>query len=89
MHAVELIIGDYVHQLPRNADADALLTEMTDAVHAGGGVVTLPTAWPEASVSVLISPGVPVFIERRVIEDDAAESASAAVGAEYAEWAEI
>lgn len=70
MYAIELTIGDYVHRLPRASDEAAVLAELTDAVRAGGGVVTLPTSAAGSAVSILISPGVPVFIERTLMPDD-------------------
>ena len=70
MHATELIIGKYIHRLPKDADENALLTQLMDAVQAGGGVVDLPTSRPQSTVAVLISPGVPVFVERTLIPDD-------------------
>lgn len=73
MHATELIIGDYVHRLPVKADEAAVLEQLTDAVRAGGGIVELPTGSPRSTVSVLISPGVPIFIEHTHLPNDIAE----------------
>ncbi|GAA5208233.1 hypothetical protein [Microbacterium kyungheense] len=70
MYAIELTIGEYVHRLPRAADEAAVLAELTDAVRAGGGVVTLPTSAAGSAVSILISPGVLVLIERTLVPDD-------------------
>ena len=86
MHAVDLIIGEHVHRLPRDADEMALLAALTDAVHAGGAVVDLPTSRMEATIAVLISPGVPVFIERTVVADEAAEDAVGGACADELEW---
>lgn len=69
VHATELIIGDHTYVLPPGTDEAAVLEQLTDAVRAGGGVVELP-APPTSMKSVLISPGVPVFIERIPIPDD-------------------
>ncbi|WP_345799968.1 hypothetical protein AAIB33_10820 [Microbacterium sp. AZCO] len=88
MHAVELTIGEHVHRLPMDADEDAVVAELTAAVQAGGGVVLLPTPRAGATVAVLISPGVPVFIERTPIPTDGSQGVGAAVG-DWDDWAEI
>ena len=69
MHATELIIGDHTYVLPPGTDENNVLEQLTDAVRAGGGVVELPPT-SASSRSVLISPGVPVFIERIPVPDD-------------------
>lgn len=89
MLAVDLIVGDYVHRLPKGADEIAVLADLTDAVHAGGGVVDLPTNRSQSTVAVLISPGVPVFIERTVVQDDAVDDVSASFDLDVAEWADF
>ena len=89
MHTTDLIIGEYVHRLPRSADEDALVAELTDAVQAGGGVVMLPTHQAHSRVAVLISPGVPVFIERTLIPDEQDEDAETAGSVQVAEWADL
>ncbi|WP_194397168.1 hypothetical protein [Microbacterium atlanticum] len=87
MHAIELIIGEYVHRLPRGADEEAVLAQLTDAVHAGGAVVSLPALRPHTSVSVLISPGVPVVIERTLIEEEASAGECEPFDVDLMEWA--
>lgn len=64
MHATELIIGEHAYRLPPDADEQALLSELTQAIRAGGGVVELPATSSQSVMAVLVSPGVPVFIER-------------------------
>ncbi|TDN87757.1 hypothetical protein [Microbacterium sp. BK668] len=88
MHAIDLIIGEYVHRLPKDADENAVLTELKEAVHAGGGIVDLPTYRPTSSVAVLISPGVPVFVERTLIEDEAVPEVFAAPRDDVIEWSD-
>jgi hypothetical protein len=73
VHATELIIGDHTYLLPAGTDEAEVLDQLTSAVRAGGGVVELPPAMPHSLRSVLISPGVAVFIERIPITDDAAD----------------
>lgn len=85
MHAVDLIIGDYIHRLPVNVDENAVFTDLKDAVQAGGGFVALPTHQSQATLAVLISPGVPVFIERKVIADEIADDEVASC-ADLMEW---
>lgn len=70
MYATELTIGDHAYLLRAGTDERGVLDELTAAVRAGGGVVELPAAAPNSPRSVLISPGVPVFIERIPIPDD-------------------
>ena len=70
MHATELMIGDHVYRLPDGVDENEVLEQLTDAVRVGGAVVELPGVSPQSAKSVLISPGVPVFIERIQIPDD-------------------
>ncbi|WP_345802902.1 hypothetical protein AAIB33_07415 [Microbacterium sp. AZCO] len=73
MHATELVIGDHTYLLPAGTDETVVLDQLTSAVRAGGGVVELPPAIPGSLRSVLISPGVPVFIERIPIPADTAD----------------
>ncbi|QIG39690.1 hypothetical protein G5T42_09500 [Microbacterium sp. 4R-513] len=89
MHAVDLIIGEHVHRLPMDTDESALLIELTDAVHAGGGVVVLPTPRTQSTVAVLISPGVPVFIERTLIPDEAPDDVSSTTCGDVLEWSDL
>lgn len=70
MHATELIIGEHAFRLPAGAATDTVVAQLLDAIRAGGGVVDIPTAVPESATSVLISPGVPVFVERIEIPDE-------------------
>ena len=86
MHAVELTIGDYVHRLPLGADETAVLAELREAVQAGGGVVDLPSWGAQSTVAVLMSPGVPVFVERHDLADDAAEGAGVGDDFDLADW---
>jgi hypothetical protein len=86
VYAVDLIIGEYVHRLPMKSDESAVLAELTDAVLAGGGIVDLPTHRQESSVAVLISPGVPVFVERNFVPDDLDDDASTADDPDFADW---
>ncbi|HEX5857807.1 MAG TPA: hypothetical protein VFY91_06850 [Microbacterium sp.] len=89
MHTIDLIIGEYVHRLPMSTDEVALLAELTDAVHAGGGIVDLATHSAQSSVAVLISPGVPVFIERTVLPDDSFEDVITAGGVDLPGWPDL
>lgn len=84
MHAIDLIIGDYVHRLPMDVDEAAVLAQLMAGILAGGGVVDLPTASTSASVSVLISPGVPVFVERTEIPNAPGEEQ--ALPGDHSEW---
>lgn len=69
MYVTELIIGDRAYRLPPAADEETVLSDLTEAVRAGGGVVELPATSPQSAIAVLISPGVPVFIERTHIPE--------------------
>ena len=89
MHAVELTIGDYVHRLPLGADEDAVLAQLREAVQAGGGVVDLPSWGAQSTVAVLMSPGVPVFVERRLVTDDPTDSADVSQDFDLADWVGI
>ena len=89
MHAVELTIGDYVHRLPLGTDEESVLAELREAVQAGGGVVDLPSWGAQSTVAVLVSPGVPVFVERRLVTDDPADAAGAMDDFDLADWTGI
>ena len=89
MHAVELTIGDYVHRLPLGTDEDAVLAQLREAVQAGGGVVDLPSWGAQSTVAVLMSPGVPVFVERRLVTDDPTDSADVSQDFDLADWVGI
>ena len=89
MHAVELTIGDITHRLPRNADEDAVLAELTAAVQAGGGVVVLPTSREHSTVAVLVSPGVPIFIERMLIPDEPTRDLASSDDTDLVDWADF
>lgn len=87
MYATELTIGDHAYLLRAGTDERGVLDELTAAVRAGGGVVELPAGAPNTPRSVLISPGVPVFIERIPIPDDPPTPDDDAGEDAYAEWA--
>jgi hypothetical protein len=69
VHVTELFIGDHAYRLPIGTDENVVIDELADAVREGGGVVDLPIDAEQRAISVLISPGVPVFIERREIPE--------------------
>ena len=77
VYATELIIGDHTYVLPRGT-GDDVLEQLTEAVRAGGGVVELPVI-SGSFRAVLISPGVPVFIERIPIPDDPVDAVDSEV----------
>lgn len=70
MQATELIIGDHTYLLPPDVDASDVLEQLTAAVRAGGGVVGIPSGSEGNGRAVLVSPGVPIFIERIPIPDE-------------------
>lgn|GEM_PF-2586303 len=86
MYATELTIGDRAYLLRAGTDERIVLDELTAAVRAGGGVVELPAAAPNSPRAVLISPGVPVFIERIPIPDDAPGPDDGDGEDPFAEW---
>ena len=75
MHATELMIGEHLYRLPDGVDENEVLAQLTEAIRAGGGIVDLPGTSPDSAKAVLISPGVPVFIERIHIPDEDAPGA--------------
>ena len=89
MDKIDLIIGDYAYRLPVGVDEGAVLEQLTDAVRDGGGIVELPRGAVHASLAVLISPGVPVFIERTPMPDDAAEEPADETDSGQSDWFDV
>ena len=73
MHVTELFIGDHAYRLPIGTDENEVIEDLADAVREGGGVVELPMDAEQRAISVLISPGVPVFIERPEVPEQPPE----------------
>ncbi len=86
MNAIDLIIGEYAYRLPLGVDEDAVLEQLENAVREGGGVVELPRGAAQATVAVLISPGVAVFVERTPIPDEAIDAADDDTDGGPPEW---
>jgi hypothetical protein len=64
-----VIIGAHEFYLAPDASARKLSATIADVLHAGGGMVTLPTH-AGREITALISPGVAVFVEEFERADD-------------------
>lgn len=62
MHAYTLTVGDRPFRLRASCDLSELSSALTDAVRAGGGMVSLPMPGGDC-VTVLVSPGLGVVLE--------------------------
>jgi len=62
MQAHTLTVGSRLFRLRTSCNVAALAAALTAAVQQGGGMVSLPVVG-EASVQVLVSPGVSVLLE--------------------------
>ena len=57
------------HFLPRDYDAEAIMSRITEQVRAGGGFVEILRT-PSRVLSVLVSPGLNMSIELTDVEDE-------------------
>jgi hypothetical protein len=64
MTSFTVSVAGHTYYLPANADVADLQDRLVHAVRDGGDVVVIPAAG-EREVSVLVSPGLPVFFEER------------------------
>jgi hypothetical protein len=64
MTSFTISVAGHTYQLPADADVTGLRDRLVSAVRDGGDVVVIPSAG-ERQVSVLVSPGLPVFFEER------------------------
>jgi len=64
MSSFTVSVAGQMYHLPADADVAELRHRLVDAVRHGGDVVAIPSVGA-TEVSVLVSPGLPVFLEER------------------------
>ena len=73
MLKARITIDGREHHIPSVHEAEVIMTTITEQVRAGGGFVEVLRT-PERALSVLVTPGLNVSIELRMVEDDPAAS---------------
>ncbi len=76
MSSFTVSVAGQMYQLPADADVAELRHRLVDAVRHGGDVVAIPSVGT-TEISVLVSPGIPIFLEESPDAVPAMESAEA------------
>jgi hypothetical protein len=69
MQRTTLIINDKSYPLAQGQDTDTIEAASVEAVHGGGGIITV-TAYGNREVSILVSAGVPLVFESEEVPDE-------------------
>jgi hypothetical protein len=84
MSSFTVSVAGQLYHLPADADVALLRDRLVDAVRHGGDLVAIPSLGA-TEISVLVSPGLPVFFEER---PDAAASRDVIAVAGAEDWME-